>query len=754
MVAYKMISGMLPFASDTPLANAILRSKQPPPSPREFVKELDPRWERAILRALDADPARRFSTAAELLGAIRGESTAITLFFPAMTSRKWTAVAAAAVLAAAGWVGTAAWLRARNQPVAEALALYRDGVDQIHNGAYFAATKALGQAVTLAPNFCLAHARLAEAWLSLEAPEKANHEMVLALSGSTNALSNTDRLQLSAIGHLTTRDYPAAVTDYERLAEAAPAGDQDVSLDLGTTYLLAGRRDEAVRTYQKAAEGRIPRPAAWMWLGMAYARSAKDPAGILKSQEAFEKAAEGYRAKSNLEGMTALAYHRALATGRMGDLEASNKYLQLTVETARLAQNAYFEVAAQTQMSMNASTAGDAELGERLAREALETAQANQMEMLSINSFLGLATARLRKGDSQGAEKYYRDALALAQRNNSLRWVAQAELWLAVLHDQMHLPDEVSREAGQALTYFRAQHWQQETLRLLVLLGRAESTRGHYSAARESFGQLQAAAVANHDPRSLYLAEEGLGSAFSNEENYPEALDHFQKMRAASPSPEQAAYAALRCGRTLAVLGDSGGAASMFAEVDAAAEKFPALRVYLALARAEAALTTGRFPEAIRNARQGLAPDQHPNAVTRANLQRVLGLALVRSGSKSQGQQQCEEALKSLEAAGDPAALAAASLAAMEARFETGQAAGALALFGQLEASLSAYPETAWRALAMVSRSDPQYRERANQALRELERRWPADRYRGYLQRPDIQKLAWPFLSTSNARSK
>ncbi|HEY6393177.1 MAG TPA: protein kinase, partial [Bryobacteraceae bacterium] len=746
MVAYKMITGELPFASDTPFGAAILRSKQPPPSPRKFVADLDPRWERAILRALDPNPARRFSSAAEFIRGLRGDSSAITVPFPAMTWRKWTAVAAAAALAAGALLGWAAWMRARNQPSAEALAYYQGGVDQIHNGAYFAATKALGQAVTLAPSFCLAHARLAEAWLSLEAQEKANREMVLALSGNTSALSKADRLQLSAVGHLTTREYPAAATDYEHLVEAGPSGNQDVYLDLGTTYLLAGKRDLAVQTYRKATEGRTPRPAAWMWLGMAYARGARDPADISKSEEAFEKAAEGYRFKSNLEGMTSLAYHRALASVRLGDLELSNKYLRQTVETARLAQNAYFEIAAETQMSMNACTAGDAESGERLAREALETAQANQMEMLSINSFLGLATARVRRGDFQGAEKYYRDALALAQRNNSLRWVAQAQLWLAALHDQMRLPDQASREAGEALTYFRPQHWEQETLRALVLIGRAESTRGHYAAAKESFNQLLAAADANHDQRSRYLAEEGLGSAFSTEENYPQALDHYQKMRKASPSPEQAGYAALRCGRTLAVLGDYSGASRMFEEVDPAAEKFPALRLYLALARAEVSLSAERFSEAANHARLGFAPDQHPNAVTRANLKWALGLALLRSAGKTQGKRECEEALSSLENAGDPAALVAARLAAMEARLETGQTAGALVLLGQLEPTLSSYPESAWRAMAIFSRFVPLYRDQARQALRELEQRWPPDLYRGYMQRPDIKKLARPFL--------
>ena len=753
-VAYKMISGELPFASDSPIAAAVRRSKQPPRPLRELVPDLDPNWDRAILRALDPIPERRFSAAEEFVRALRGDHTAITIAFTAWGWRRWTAVAGSVALLLAGWLGWTAWSRARSQPSGEARAFYQEGVDQIHNGAYFVAATALGRAVTLAPHFSLAHARLAEAWLSLDAPERATREMVFALSGNTSTLTKAEQFQLNAVSHLTTRDYDAAAAEYRKLIAATPSTNQEVYLDLGTTYLLGGKRDQAVLAYRKAAESRPSSPAAWMWLGMAYARAAKNSADSAKSEEAFEKAAEGYRDKSNLEGLTSLAYHRALARGRLGDIEASNQYLRQTVETARLAKNVYFEIAAQTQMSLNASNAGDADLGARLAREALETAQANQMEMLSINSFLGLATAQLHKGDFPGAEKYYRDALALAQRNNSLRWVAQAELWLAALHDQMRMPEAVSREAAEALSYFRSQHWEQETLRSLVLLGRAESTRGHYAEAQKSFDQLREVAESNHDQRSLYLAEEGLGSALSNQENFPQALDHFQKMRKASPSPEQMGYAALRCGRTLAVLGDYEGAAGAFAEADPAAAKSPALRVYLALARAETELSQGKLAQAIRYARQGLDPDMHANAVSNANLKRALGLALLRSGSSRQGVQECEQALSVLENAGDPAALVAARIGVMEAQVETGQSAGAGATFEKLEPSLAFYPESKWRAMAVISRIRPDYHDRASAALRDLERLWTTETYHNYLKRRDVERLARPLLAEFNANAK
>src|ERR1035438_6726058 len=153
--AYKMIAGALPFPSDTPLAGAIRRAKGPPPSPRPLVPDLDPKWEQAILRALDPEPVRRFSRAGHLVKTLRGETPSMSIRIPVMTRRRVIAGAAAAIVLIAAILGWQTWARLRNQPSAEAAAYYDKGVDDIHAGAYFAATKALQQAVALAPRFSL-----------------------------------------------------------------------------------------------------------------------------------------------------------------------------------------------------------------------------------------------------------------------------------------------------------------------------------------------------------------------------------------------------------------------------------------------------------------------------------------------------------------------------------------------------------------------------------------------------------------------
>lgn len=66
IVMYEMLTGTVPFLADTALATAVKRLTEAPPSPRIHVPDLDPRWERAILRCLERDAKQRFASASEL----------------------------------------------------------------------------------------------------------------------------------------------------------------------------------------------------------------------------------------------------------------------------------------------------------------------------------------------------------------------------------------------------------------------------------------------------------------------------------------------------------------------------------------------------------------------------------------------------------------------------------------------------------------------------------------------------------------
>jgi tetratricopeptide (TPR) repeat protein len=67
VVLYEMLTGKRPFPSESALASAVRRLKEAPPSPRAEAPDLDERWEQAILRCLEREPEKRFSSAGELV---------------------------------------------------------------------------------------------------------------------------------------------------------------------------------------------------------------------------------------------------------------------------------------------------------------------------------------------------------------------------------------------------------------------------------------------------------------------------------------------------------------------------------------------------------------------------------------------------------------------------------------------------------------------------------------------------------------
>ncbi len=77
VVLFELLTGGRPFAGDTPLEVMLKRLREAPASPRSLVRDLDPRWEAAVLRCLARDPADRFAGVGDVLRALRGEPVAL-----------------------------------------------------------------------------------------------------------------------------------------------------------------------------------------------------------------------------------------------------------------------------------------------------------------------------------------------------------------------------------------------------------------------------------------------------------------------------------------------------------------------------------------------------------------------------------------------------------------------------------------------------------------------------------------------------
>ena len=71
---YELVTGELPFKGSSVTVMAIKRFREAAPAPRLVVADLDPRWDAAILRCLEREPARRFQTATAVAAALVGDA--------------------------------------------------------------------------------------------------------------------------------------------------------------------------------------------------------------------------------------------------------------------------------------------------------------------------------------------------------------------------------------------------------------------------------------------------------------------------------------------------------------------------------------------------------------------------------------------------------------------------------------------------------------------------------------------------------
>ena len=73
IVIYEMMTGTRPFRGETDLSTAVKRLTEAPASPRIHSPDMEPIWERAILRCLEREPGDRFPSLTDLPKALRGE---------------------------------------------------------------------------------------------------------------------------------------------------------------------------------------------------------------------------------------------------------------------------------------------------------------------------------------------------------------------------------------------------------------------------------------------------------------------------------------------------------------------------------------------------------------------------------------------------------------------------------------------------------------------------------------------------------
>jgi len=740
IILYELVTGLHPYAADTPVAAAIRRAKLPLP-PSSLRPRVPGQCDRIIERCLEYDPEKRFQSAKEVAKALQAGPANIENL---KKDRPWVLwFASAMVLGLA--VGSVFFFwqsRQYYRPNAEALRWYDAGVAALREGNNVKATRSLQEAVAQDNHFVMAHARLAEAWANLDFDGNAQRELLVATPGGRH-LQPLDRMYLDAIHATVTKDFPAEIATYRQILNRLPPTQKPSGyVDLGMAYERAGDPTRALENYALAAQLDGNDPASYMHTAVLQSRLHHVP----EAGRAFERAQAIFTTEMNPEGLAELDFARGYAANDSGNWAEAKPFLERSLDEASKIPSVQLEIRALTQLSSTASGA-NAQQAANYAEQAIRLARENQLDAWAADGIVRLADAEIREGNLQQAEDSLQEAIQLAHQTQQLRVEAYANLMLANLMNQRHLPDRVLGPAQAALDYYKKNGYFMRAANASLVLIRTERDKGQYQQALQSGNEFLDLATKSGSHPLMSKAEEVIGTVFFAMEQYPDALVHFQNAKSLADIASTRAYEAVNTAETLWKLG-------RYAESDAILQFEPVndtLTILAAERRTTSLLSRGRYREALSIAQQ--MPTTYPRMTPGDKQEFALYKTIAEShlGMKKQALNDLDdlERREKTDRFGDEAVrnleIAEISLFVglpQQAHGAAVQAAAHFASTGQLDSELHSVCLAATASKKLRDANEySNFSKKAVDISSQIQHTWSPQVSQTYLSRPDIRML-------------
>jgi tetratricopeptide (TPR) repeat protein/predicted Ser/Thr protein kinase len=724
-VLYEMLTGRHPFLGENAISILDAIIHRDPPAVARYNDRVPDELLRIVRKMLEKDRDLRYQSVHEVwsdLKRLRGSSGGAVpdvsrrpvssgrpLDVAARNRRSLAVIAAVCCLIALAFFGKY-WTFRPYEPRPDAVRWYKEGLSAMQAGTYLKASKVLSEAVRFDPKFVLARARLAEAWLEMDYPERAKDELLLARRQESilSRLPRTERLQFEAIEFLVTGDTTPGIQSYRRLLEVAePAARPAIWIDLGRACERSTDLKCALEAYRQSTQLDPQAAAGWLRLALIHRRSGR----YEEAAAAFDRAENLFQTASDIEGGTEVRYGRGVMLVDRGQFKAAGSLLRNALESARLTPNIQQQIKILLQMATLSIRTAESAAAVKLAGEAIELARTNGVEILASRALITLGSGWLIK-DRNEAEKYYREAFEIAQRNKSPFVEARARLALASLYDAKRLPARCLAEAQLALDFFRRSGYKREIFQSEVLLGRSQRQLGNLDAAAGIFQSMLNASGSGSPSEEQATLNEALGQVYFFQERYRAAYDSFTRSYEAINTgsyPLNAGYNLLSQSSCLWRLGDYSAARRRQAEADSLAQNkgFKDLLVSIRAERSAMTASEGSAAE----------PQERLTACRGEKLD-------------------SPEIADIWEHAGSLFRCAEAALRAGEPALAAGWARKALEIYQRASCL-----DSEWRLQVLLGRAgDAGAAARARAALARLENGWSPEDYRRYLARPDIRQ--------------
>ena len=739
IVLYELVTGLRPYAADTPVAAAIRRAK-PPLLPSSLRPKIPGQCDRIIARCLEYDPEKRFQSAREVAKALRAGPANIENL---KRDRPWVLWFAFAMVL--GLVAGSAFFfwqsRQYYRPNLEALRWYNSGLSALREGNNVKATRSLQQAVAQDDHFVMAHARLAEAWGNLDFDDNAQREFLLASPGGRH-LQPLDRMYLEAIHATVTKDSPTEIATYRQILKRLPPAQKSSGhVDLGMAYESAGDLPHALENYAEASRLDVDNSAAFLHTAVLQSRLHHLP----EAEKAFQRVQTLFTANMNQEGLAELDYYRGYSANENGKVAEAKQYLSLSIEEARKIPSVQLEIRDLEQLS-SAEVRSDTDQALNYAEQSVRLARENQLDAWAAKGLVRIAGAKISQGKLDEAEASLNEALGIARQTQQPRTEALANLTMASLMNQRRLPDKVIAPAQSALDYYQKHGFFVNAANVSILIIRAQRDKGQYQQALEAGNASISLATQSGVPRLMMQAEEVVGTVLLQMERYPDALSHFENARSLADESSKI-YQAANMANALWKLGryrESDVLLQAQAPNDVLGATMADTRVesLLSQEKYEQALsyieaTTARYPKMSASGHQDLELER---AIAEAHLgmkkEALADLGEVQQGAKPENAS--EEATLNLE-------IAEINLNAEMPQDAYAKAANAAAHFastGQLDSELRSVCIAAAASKALDNSAEyNSYSAKALDIRSLIQHTWNPQLSETYLSRPDIRTL-------------
>jgi tetratricopeptide (TPR) repeat protein len=585
---------------------------------------------------------------------------------------------------------------------------YADGVSALQEGAYLQATRALERALQIDAAHALSWARLGEAQLELDQEPKARQSVLraTALVPDRSRLPDDQRLRLEAAMAMAGRDTAAALRAYSTLARMNLKS-AALLVDLGRVHEAMEAVPQAVAHYRQAAQLDAENPAPYLRMGILFGRSGDAEA----AESAFKRAEELYSARGRVEGVATVSYERGVMFDRVERLPDAVTALQRALQLATSVDSSYLRAAVLFKLSGVAGAQGRYDDAERHAREGLRMSEG--FDGLNAFGLVDLGNVFLYRKQPQTAAQHFRQAVDRALRAGARRSEARARLALAAVLMRVGSVAEATSEAKAALGYYDQTGFQAQRTRALTVLAQSQERTGNLTAAQASYETLLKSAVATGNQRQVADQHDSLSQVLLQREHYVAALRHsdesltrFRSLKA----PYDIVHGTLVRADILWRMGRVDDADreldTMFSPGSGMGKSSAGDEQSRAFRRARVLLARNENARAAALARRTLAAQlPEPSASSVAGLQRVLALALARSGRAAEALTPMDEAKAAAVESADPVAISQTALARAEVLLRLRRYEETMTDAGQLAEQFAAGErhESAWMAARLAA---------------------------------------------------